>query len=76
MLPWGRPERAFGSERRRVERMLTVAELAVRLGTSAPTVYRLAKLGRIPCVRVGRQLRFDEATVMDALAEKPKAAVG
>jgi len=70
-------ERVFGPGRRRgLETMLTVAELAVRLGTSAPTVYRLVALGRIPCVRVGRQLRFDEGRVMEALAERPKEAVG
>jgi excisionase family DNA binding protein len=59
-----------------VEKMLTVAELAVKLGTSAPTVYRLVALGRIPCVRVGRQLRFDEGQVMEVLAERPREAVG
>jgi excisionase family DNA binding protein len=59
-----------------LEKMLTVAELAVRLATSAQTVYRLAESGRIPYVRLGRQLRFDERQVLDALAAKPSVAVG
>jgi excisionase family DNA binding protein len=60
-----------------LERLLTVAELAARLGTSAQTVYRLSEAGRIPVVRVGtRHLRFDEAAVLEALTEKPKETVG
>jgi excisionase family DNA binding protein len=59
-----------------LEKLLTVAELAVRLGTSAQTVYRLAESGRIPFARVGRQLRFDEGRVLEALEATSKAAVG
>ena len=38
---------------------LTAAQLADRLQLFKPTVYRLARAGTIPCVRVGRSIRFD-----------------
>lgn len=38
--------------------MLTVAEAAARLRISAKKIYRLAALGRIPHLRLGRSLRF------------------
>jgi excisionase family DNA binding protein len=34
---------------------------AKRLGISTWCVYELAKRGEIPCVRLGRRIRFDEA---------------
>lgn len=41
--------------------------VAERYRISARTVYRLAKAGKIPSYRVGRQLRFDLAEVGAAL---------
>lgn len=37
--------------------MLTVREIASRLGLSKMTIYRLVDAGTIPAVRVGRSLR-------------------
>jgi putative molybdopterin biosynthesis protein len=43
------------------EKILTIQEVAERLGMHPVTVYRLAKEGRLPVFRVGRMLRFDAA---------------
>lgn len=44
----------------------TVADVANRYGFSQRTVRDLAKRGQLPCVRWGRQWRFDLGT-LDAL---------
>lgn len=38
--------------------MLRVEDLAVRLKVPVSQIYRQAELGRLPCVRIGRYLRF------------------
>jgi putative molybdopterin biosynthesis protein len=40
-------------------RLLSVGEVATRLGVSRLTVWRLIDRGEIPALRVGRQLRLD-----------------
>jgi len=40
-------------------RLLTVRETAQYLGLDVDTVYRKARLREVPCVKVGRSLRFD-----------------
>lgn len=39
-------------------RLLTAGELAVRLAVSERMVVKLARSGAVPCVHVGRLLRF------------------
>jgi excisionase family DNA binding protein len=41
------------------KRLLTVAEAAGYLGLQVDTVYKKARLGELPSVKVGRALRFD-----------------
>ena len=41
-----------------VEHLLTLPELAERLQLSEKTIRRMIAGGRLPCVRIGRQLRF------------------
>jgi excisionase family DNA binding protein len=41
-------------------RLLLAAEAAALLRLSDNRVYELAKRGLIPCVRIGRQIRFPE----------------
>ena len=41
-------------------RLLTAKETAGVLQVTLPRVYELARLGLIPSVRMGRQIRFDE----------------
>jgi excisionase family DNA binding protein len=40
-------------------RLLNVREAAQYLGLQADTVYKKARLRELPCVKVGRALRFD-----------------
>ena len=46
-----------------VKRLLTVGEMAGYLQISDATVYRMVRSGDIPCVRVGRSIRFRLAAV-------------
>ena len=43
-----------------MSKLLTAAEVAERLNLRKGRVYELAKLGTLPCVRIRRQVRFDE----------------
>ncbi len=52
----------------RAGKLLTVAEVADLLRINKSTVYRMAKQGRLPATRVGRQWRFRES-VLDGLLE-------
>jgi excisionase family DNA binding protein len=54
--------------RARAGRLLTVAEVADLLRINKSTVYRMAKQGRLPATRVGRQWRFRES-VLEGLLE-------
>lgn len=46
------------------ERLLTRREVSERLALSPVTLYRLARTGELPVVRVGRRgLRYQESTV-------------
>lgn len=51
-------------------RFLTTKELAQKLGVTIGTVYRMAREGVIPIIRIGtgRRLRFDFEEVMSALS--------
>ena len=40
-------------------RLLNVREAAQYLGLEVDTVYRKSRLREVPCVKVGRALRFD-----------------
>ena len=40
-------------------RLLNVMEAAQYLGLEVDTVYKKARLREVPCVKVGRALRFD-----------------
>ena len=51
-----------------VGRLLTVSEVADLLRINKSTVYRMAKQGRLPATRVGRQWRFRKS-VLDRLLE-------
>lgn len=55
--------------------LITTQELAQKLGVTIGTVYRMAKTGVIPAIRVGtgRRLRFDFEEVKSALSGSPSA---
>lgn len=46
-------------------RLLTAKETAEILRVTLPRVYELAREGLIPNVRMGRQIRFDEAKLVE-----------
>ncbi|MBI5836500.1 MAG: helix-turn-helix domain-containing protein [Candidatus Eisenbacteria bacterium] len=46
------------------QRLLTIPEIADLLQLSGRTIRRLVASRRLPCVRLGRQLRFDPADVV------------
>jgi excisionase family DNA binding protein len=41
------------------KRLLNVEEAAAYLGLKVDTMYKKARLRELPCVKVGRSLRFD-----------------
>jgi excisionase family DNA binding protein len=41
------------------KRLLNVEEAAAYLGLKVDTVYKKARMRELPCVKVGRSLRFD-----------------
>jgi excisionase family DNA binding protein len=41
------------------KRLLNVEEAAAYLGLQVDTIYKKARLRELPCVKVGRALRFD-----------------
>ena len=47
------------------ERYLTADQTAVYLRVCRETVYRLAKAGQLPSVRIGRQWRFRERDLLE-----------
>jgi excisionase family DNA binding protein len=46
-------------------RLLTAKQTAELLQVNLPRVYELARSGLIPCVRMGRQLRFPESKLKE-----------
>lgn len=45
--------------------LIRVAELADYMGLPKPRVYQLAREGILPCVRLGRAVRFDPIVIQD-----------
>jgi excisionase family DNA binding protein len=50
-------------------RLLNVREAAAYLGLEVDTVYKKSRLRELPCVKVGRALRFDKQA-LDRLIER------
>jgi excisionase family DNA binding protein len=53
-----------------LEPLLTLDEVASYLSVSIRTVRRLVASGRLPCVRIGSQLRFEPADVLRFVAAR------
>ncbi len=53
--------------------LVTADEIGEATHMSRSTVYELAKAGVLPCVRVGRRIRFDRERVMTMLASRSTA---
>jgi excisionase family DNA binding protein len=50
-------------------RLLTVDQVAERLGMTKDWVWKQARAGRIPCVQLGRYRRFREEAIDEWLRE-------
>lgn len=48
--------------------VLTVQEVADYLRIDIRTVYRLAKRGDIPCIKIGRQWRFNREEIKELVS--------
>jgi len=48
--------------------VLTVQEVANYLRVDIRTVYRLAKRGDIPCIKIGRQWRFNRDEIRELVS--------
>jgi excisionase family DNA binding protein len=57
------------TERDRLKRLLTVTEVAHILHVPVSWVYTKAEHDELPCVRVGRYVRFDLDAVMASFSE-------
>ncbi|MDP3971705.1 MAG: helix-turn-helix domain-containing protein [Candidatus Nanopelagicales bacterium] len=53
-----------------VEPLLSVTAVAAVLDLPLSTVYGLARTGEIPCVKIGRAVRFSPAAIRSWLAER------
>ena len=49
--------------------LLTAEQVAETLQVSKLRVYEMARLGIIPCVRMGRQIRFDEKALYEWISQ-------
>jgi excisionase family DNA binding protein len=56
--------------------LLEAQRAAVFLGVSEARLYDLARQGIVPCVRLGRTVRFDEGTLKEFVAAGGKALPG
>ncbi len=61
-------EAGHSTERASPKRLLTIQEVADRLGVSKATVYKLCEEGRIPHFRVSNAIRVDAAALEAYLA--------
>ena len=55
--------------------LLPVREVARRLGIGRTTAYKLIRTGVLPCVRIGRAVRVEQAVLVGWVARQA-AAVG
>lgn len=55
-----------------MKKPFTVEEVARFLGVTRDTIYRMARRGRIPGIRLGRIWRFPQEVILEWLAAKAK----
>ena len=56
--------------------MLTMQEVADRLGVSLQRAYEMGRCGLLPIVRMGRQIRVEEARLMSWIESGGRALPG
>lgn len=55
--------------------LLTAEEVATLLSVSRKSVYKWTEVGLLPCIRLGRAVRFDQADV-EAFLQQAKQREG
>ncbi len=55
-------------------RWVTVAYVQELTGFARPTIYKMAREGRIPAQRIGRSVRFDATEIDRWISKAPKAS--
>ena len=68
----------MGAKRSVLNEVMTVSEVAVYLRVNPQTVYRKAKAGELPAVRIGRAIRFRKSELDDwmKMAVQPSTGSG
>lgn len=56
--------------------LLKAKDVAAKLGLAVPTIYQFAHRGLIPCVKLGRAVRFRLESLERFLDAREKAAYG
>lgn len=59
-----------------MERLLTADQVGVRFGIHPDQIYYHARKGHIPCVRIGRNVRFVQSQIDRWLAEGGSLELG
>jgi excisionase family DNA binding protein len=67
---------ASGNASELTTQLMTAEELAARLKVDASWVLTSARLNEIPCVRLGKYVRFDLAAVIQHRARHPDTRIG
>jgi excisionase family DNA binding protein len=57
-----------------MRQLARVKEISELTGFQPVTIYRMAREGRIPAVRVGRSIRFDREVIEEWLRDLPEVA--
>ena len=57
-----------------MERFITAQELSMLLNVPITWVWSRARQGKIPFLRVGKYMRFDEAEVIEFLRKEPEGS--
>jgi excisionase family DNA binding protein len=70
VLPAGRPATAFRSIEGGRDYLLSVKQVAARLGVSTPIVYRLANNGEMPHIRISNAIRVAPADLAAFIASR------
>ncbi len=55
--------------------LLTIDETSEILGTSRSSAYRMAREGRLPLVRVGRQMRVPRSLLVELIEEEARRSL-
>lgn len=70
----GEVNRMTNEETANNDEVMTAAETSELLRVPIDTLYRLAREGKVPALRIGRGLRFSRSTLLEMLRQRPGAS--